>query len=130
MERLAWTFLALALGCGGPIDHGEVASQAQEAASIAAQGAFLAERAAAGKTTDAYRRGHAEKLREQLKECMETLSGPALEPVARRQAALVASALPLIDDQLAGVETGRLGGRAARLRQLAGELRVIRTRIE
>jgi len=99
MVRLAWLTLALALGCGGPVDHRDVASQAREAASIAAQGALLADRADA--VTDAYRRGYAEELRDQLTRCEKELA----------------------------IEAGSVDGRAARLRSLAGELRMIRQRI-
>jgi hypothetical protein len=130
MQRIAWLIPALAVACGGPIDHKQVASQAREGASIAAQGAFLADRAAAGALTDAYRRGHAEKLRDQLAQCEKQLAKPALEPVAEREAGLVRAALPLVDAQLKAIEAGSLDGRAAHLRRLAGELRVIRQRIQ
>jgi hypothetical protein len=127
MVRLAWLTLALALGCGGPVDHRDVASQAREAASIAAQGALLADRADA--VTDAYRRGYAEELRDQLTRCEKELAAPVLEPVAERAAGLVRAALPLVDEQLSAIEAGSVDGRAARLRSLAGELRMIRQRI-
>ncbi len=122
--------LGLALGCGGPIDHEEVASQAREGASIAAQGAFLADRAADGALTDAYRRGHAEKLRDQLKDCDKKLAGPALEPVAARAARAVRGELPAIDAQLAAIERGNPAGAAGRLRESAARLRLLRLRTQ
>jgi len=130
MERIAWLILALAVACGGPIDHKQVASQAREAASIAAQAAFLADRVMAGAVSDPYRRGHAEKLRDQLKQCDKALAKPAREPVAARQASLVRAALPLVDEELAAIESGSVDGRAARLRTLAGGLRVVRQRMQ
>jgi hypothetical protein len=128
MERLAWILLAMACACGGPPDRAEIESQAREAASVAAQGAFLADHAGAGRSTDAYRRGHAAELRAELARCRDKLAAPALEPVAEAKARLLRAALPRVDDELAAVERGSLTGAAGRLRALAGELRAIRLR--
>jgi hypothetical protein len=116
-------------GCGGSATLGAaaLAQQAKSLESHAAEGALLAQDAAAGRTTAVYTRGHASDLYRAASHALTSLRTadvqPALEPKLRRLQALAA--------QVAG-ELGSLGGassdeRRALGRELEAAARVSRT---
>jgi hypothetical protein len=69
----------LVAGCGVP--H-EPAKQAEDVASIAAEGALLAHDAAEGDTIASFRRMHAQALRAQLEELRAAIADRRLAPIA------------------------------------------------
>jgi 5'-deoxynucleotidase YfbR-like HD superfamily hydrolase len=75
---------AFLAACGTPSN---VADQAAEVGSIAAEGALLAHDAAEGDTTDAFTRVHARALRRNVEELAEAIRDDRLAPLAQKVAA-------------------------------------------
>jgi hypothetical protein len=115
---LATIAAALATGCGVP---SEPAKQAEEIASVAAEGALLAHDAAEGGTTGVFTRVHAQALLEQL----ETLRPKVREPRLRELQAGVSrrleklAATPSDRGSAADIER-QLDERAQEAKELAG----------
>lgn len=101
----------LALILSGCLVPSEPAKQAEEIASIAAEGSLLAHDAAEGDTTQAFTRVHAEALRESL---------ARLEP--KVEAAALARLLERADAALAELAEPPAAARAARLERRLDEV--------
>ena len=115
VHRLLAFFVAVvvASGCGVPSDAGE---QADEVASVAAEGALLAHDAESGNSTSAFVRTHADALRERLAALQPRIAEPALRPVARE----TADALELLAESPSASRVARrLERAAARAHELA-----------
>ena len=97
----------------------EVSKQAEEVASVAAEGALLAHGAAEGTTTDAFAREHAEALRTLLGHVQGVIEDERLAGIA---AGVDAALGDLADDP--GDETGaaRVEDELERAKEEAGEL--------
>jgi hypothetical protein len=80
--RVVLALLVLALaGCG--VSH-ELPKQADEVASVAAEGSLLAHDAAEGDTTDTFTREHAKALRKRLRELEPAIASPELGRLAAK----------------------------------------------
>ena len=105
--------VAASAACGVPSDPEK---QAEEVASVAAEGALLAQDGAAGDSTSAFVRTHADALRKRLATLRPKIMEPALVPLADE----TATALELLaeDPSAVGV-AARLERASARADDLA-----------
>jgi hypothetical protein len=80
--RVGFALLVLAVaGCGVP--H-ELPKQAEEVASVAAEGSLLTHDAAEGGTTETFTREHAKALRKRLRELEPAIENPDLAQLAAK----------------------------------------------
>jgi hypothetical protein len=121
--RLVWAFAVAVIlilvgsGCagGGKLGAGRLSEEASSLRSAAAEGALLARAAAAGKSTDIYRREHALDLYDAASQAKTSLQAaetmPSLKRKLRRLTALAGQVSADLE-RLAGAterEAGRLG---------------------
>jgi hypothetical protein len=116
-RKAAWIALAAVLaGCGG---SSSPAKQAEELESFAAEGALLAEDAAAGDTTSAFARVHARELQEQAEALERQASDRRLRLLAKDVARELRRLAEDPGDRRAAARAERTLRKAA---QVAGEL--------
>lgn len=87
-SALALTAAVLVSGCGVPQ---ELPKQAEEVASVAAEGSLLSHDAAEGATTETFTREHATALRKRLEELRPAIDDPELAPLAAKVSAVLAA---------------------------------------
>ena len=80
-NALASLAVVVLAGCGAPQ---EPAKQADEVASVAAEGSLLAQSAADGDTTRTFTREHAKALRKRLRELEPAIESPELARLAAK----------------------------------------------
>ena len=107
----------------------DLRSELRSAASLAADGAMLAEHAGAGRATEAYRSGHAGYLRDEVDRIGDRLEDAAVEPGLRREAGSLGEGVARSRAELTTIERSAerapLERAAGRLRAIAAEMRRI-----
>ena len=116
MPRAALVLVVVLTGCGTAT---ELPQQADEVASIAAEGSLLAQDAAEGSTTGVFTREHAEALRKLLGKTRPAIEDERLGRLAGRTDALLARLASEPGDERAA---GRVEHELSSLAEAAGSL--------
>jgi paraquat-inducible protein B len=115
---LALAAVAATAGCGVP--H-ELSKQAEQVASVAAEGALLAHDAAEGDTTETFTSEHAAALRQLVEELRPSIEQRELEQVVEDVSVALEELVETPGDRTrAGMLERKLEGAAAAANELAG----------